>query len=131
MTKQEKIDALRTDIRKQYEDFAETPTLKPEDFDNAKSWISFRVDCEKAEDIKEMCQEIPRQIAYRMFDDIKRNTGEYELFFLAKRIGDVDTSDEANERRKKVEDFSKKMQKHIQVELAKIELEFAEKDADQ
>ena len=131
MTKQEKIDALRADIRKEYEAFSETPTLTPEDFENAKSWVSFRVECESEDDIKEMCHEIPRQIAYRMFDDAKKQSGQYELFFFMKRMGDIDTSDEANERRKKVDAFNKRMHKHIQVELAKIELEFADTDADQ
>ncbi len=128
MTKQEKIDALRADIRKQYEAFEETPTLLPEDFEKNKSWMSFRTECENENDIKEMCHEIPRQIAYRMFDDCKKEAGEYEMFFFMKRMGDIDTSDAANERRRKVDEFNKKMHKYIQVELAKIELEFADKE---
>jgi hypothetical protein len=126
MTKKEKIDALKAEIRTEYEAFEETPALTKEDIEAHQSWVSFRVECENLDDIKQMCHEIPKQIAFRIFEDCNKESGEYEFFFFMKRVGDLDTSDEANERRKKVEDFNKKMHKKIQLGLAKIELEHAE-----
>jgi len=131
MTKQEKIDALRKEMRQKYEAFDESPTLNPSDIEDAKSWISFRAECENEAHVSDMCHEIPTKLAYKMYEDINNRPGEYEVFCFVKRVGDIDTSEAGEERRKKVHEFNKQMHKYVQVELAKIELEFAEKEATQ
>lgn len=121
MTKKEKVELLREQLRKEYEEDLHKPELLPE-YLELEDWMSMHVEFESPKDIKEMAEHVGERLAHRTYNSI-HGGGEYEVFFLVRRKGDFQRSPEANERRQKMVDRQQELGKKMRLGLAKIELE--------
>jgi hypothetical protein len=128
MTKQEKIKELKNAIREEYEAFAETPEIKPDDLKNSSAWLSFRGECDNSDEVEEFAGIACQRIKVKIKEESEGKSGCYELFFYMKRAGDIDFSEAGEQRRKKVEDFNQKMHKSMVDGIAAIEAEYAGKE---